>query len=180
MRNAAARADHLEQRRQHWTRHEHAGHAFGDDRLHDSHRIENRIVEHDVLRAAEHVGHHRLRAARPLQRVNMQVHVIGADRRDGAAEGVEMLEVVDDERVPRTVRYHPRLGKAGGAGGELDGADRFIVDVAGGIIALASRNDRVVRDGPARDFRADRDEMLNRLHFGAVRLQLWRKAGIEE
>lgn len=122
MREAVPRLDLIEHRRQQRSWHEYACHLLAGDGIEQHAGVEDLVVQQHGPRAPDVVGVEGLETAGSLDGMEVEVDVVGPDRRDPRAGGVEVVQVVVDDRLPRPVGLHPRLGVAGGAGGELQAA----------------------------------------------------------
>ena len=142
--------------------------------------IEPLVVQDDILRAAKHVRHHGLGAARPLQRVDMQVDVVPTDARKVRAEGVEVFEVVCDQRAPRAMRHNPGLGESRGPRSELDGAYFAFIPVERRIVDVSLTHQHFIGYRPTRRIRTDRHKKTHRFHIRSVRFDRRGKACVKE
>jgi hypothetical protein len=180
VREAAPRLDLVEHRRQQRSGHEHAGHLLAGDDIEQHAGVEDLVVQQHAACAPDVVRVQRLEAAGPLDGMKVEVDVVRTDRRDPRAEGVEMVQVVVDDRLPRPVGLHPRLGVAGGAGGELQEARRVFVHVKIRILGAAAGLQPRERRRPVRAVGPDADEMADGLELVLVALDVRAEAGVED
>ena len=167
---AAARLDLVEHRRQQRPGHEGRGDALARDRVQQRGGLELGVVHQDAAGAADQVRVERLEPARPLDRVEVEVDVVGGDRRDAGAERVEVVQVVGDHGLPRAVGLDPRLRVAGGPRRQLQEARRVLVDVQQRVLGRPAGLQLAERHGPVGHVRADRGEHADAAQFAAARV----------
>ena len=177
---AAACLDSVEYRGEQGTWHEHARHLLPGDGVEQHVGVEGLVVQEHAAGAAHVVGVESLEAAGPLDGVEMQVDVVGLDRRDTLAEGVEVVQVVVDDRLPRPVRLDPCLGMAGCPRGELEEARGVLVDVEIGILAGAAGLQLPEGRRPGRAVSADSDKVADGLELVPVALDLLGEARVKD
>ena len=132
--------------------------------------LELGVVHQDAAGAADQVRVERLEPARPLDRVEVEVDVVGGDRRDAGPERVEVVQVVGDHGLPRAIGLDPRLRVAGGPRRQLQEARRVLVDVQQRVVGRAARLQLAERDRPVGHVRADRREHAHGLELAAAGL----------
>ncbi|HVG65423.1 MAG TPA: hypothetical protein VND02_05055 [Actinomycetota bacterium] len=159
--------------------HEDAGGLVLGDRVEQLVGVERLVVQQHRPGAAQQVRVEGLEAAGPLDGVEVEVDVVGADGRDAGAEGVEVVQVVVDDGGPGAVGLDPGLGVAGGPGGELEEAGCVLVDVQVGVVGVAGGLEVGEGLGPSGGVGADGDEVPDGGELGAGVLDLVGESGVE-
>jgi hypothetical protein len=177
---ATASLHRIQHRGEQRARHEHAGDRFGGDGIQQQVGVEGLVVEQHRPRPPEEVGVQGLEATRPLDRVEVEVDIVLADRWDPGPEGIEVVQVVVDHRRPRPVGLHPGLGLAGGAGGELQETGSVLVHVKVWVFRVAAGLQVGEGSRPVRGVRADRDQVVHADQLPADGVELLGEPGVED